>query len=177
MAIVYRKVLDDLEEKLGGLMPRGGWVGGWGGNCIVPLPPAALRQLVEHGPGLEDALMPESALPRARSILGLGGWVVCHARPGAMMDFVAISRRVSPGRLTEYAWDRLIQWARYLVNTKGPQLTMRKCLSRTNAGFFSDSSSLNGPVPGSSYDGACMQLATGDPVVAESFISVVSKGS
>ena len=44
---------------------------------------------------------------------------------------------------------------------------MRKCPSRTNAALCSDSSSLNGPVPGSSYGEVCMQFATGDPVVAE----------
>ena len=38
--------------------------------------------------------------------------------PDAMLGLVVVSRRVSPGRLTKYAWDRLIQWARYLVNTK-----------------------------------------------------------
>ena len=50
--------------------------------------------------------MPEAILPRARSTLGLGGWVVCHARPDAMLGLVVVSRRVSPGRLTKYAWDR-----------------------------------------------------------------------
>ena len=62
-------------------------------------------------------------------------------------------------------------WARYLVNTKDLQHTMRKCPARTNAAFFSDSSSLNGPVPGSSNGGACMQFATGDPAVAETAMS------
>ena len=79
---------------------------------------------------------------------------LCHEHLGAMMGYVAISRRLSPGQLTEYAWDKLIQWARFLVNTKDLQLTMRKCPSRTNATFFTGSTSLNGPVPGSSYDGA-----------------------
>ena len=88
-----------------------------------------------------------------------------------MLDFVAISRRVSPGRLTEYAWGRPIQWARHLVKTKDLQLAMRKCPLRTGAAFFSGPSSLNGPVPGSSYGGACMQLATDDPAVAETTMS------
>ena len=88
-----------------------------------------------------------------------------------MLGFVAVSRRVSPGRLTECAWDRLIQWARYLVNTKDLQLKMRKCPAGTNAAFFSDSSSLNGTAPGSSFGGACMQFATGDPAMAETAMS------
>ena len=160
------KALGDLEEKLGDLKPGAGT----GAHCIVPLPPAALRQL-EHGPGHENALVPDSVLPRARSILGLGGWVVCHARPNAMSGFVAVSRRVSPGKLTEYAWDRPIQWARYLINTKDLQLARRKCPTGTNTAFFSDSPSLNGPVPGSSYGGACMQFKTCDPAMAAAVMS------
>ena len=42
------------------------------------------------------------------SALGLVRWIVYHARPDSKPAFVAISRRVSPGRLIEYAWDRLI---------------------------------------------------------------------
>ena len=68
MTIGCGKALGDLEEKLGDLRPGAGA----GAHCTVPLPPAALRQL-ERGPGLENALMPDSVLPRARSILGLGG--------------------------------------------------------------------------------------------------------
>ena len=88
-----------------------------------------------------------------------------------MLWFVAISRRVSPGRLTEYAWDRFIRWGRCLVNTKGIQHTTRRCPPESVAAVFSYSSSLNGPVPGSSYAGACMQFATGNPAVAEAVIS------
>ena len=43
-----------------------------------------------------------------------------------MLAIVAISRRVSPGRLPEYAWDRLIQWATYPAKTRDIQLTMRE---------------------------------------------------
>ena len=126
----------------------------------------ALR-LLEYGPGPDNALMLESILPRARSVLGLGGWVVFHARPDAMLGFATISPFVSPGRQTDYAWQMLIRWERY----QDLQLTMRKCPLRAGAGFFSDSSSLNGPVPGSSYDGACIQFSTGDPAVAGTTMS------
>ena len=53
------------------------------------------------------------------------------------------------------------------VNTKNIKLTMRRSPLETGASFFSDPFSLNGPVPGSSYAGVCMQFATGDPAVAE----------
>ena len=166
MTISCGKALDDLEKKLGNLKPGEGP----GARCAMPLPPAALREL-ERGPGPANALMPNSILPRARSILGLGGWVVCHAHPDAMLGFVAVSRRVSSGRLTQYAWDRLVPWARYLVNTKELLLTLRKCPAMADAAFISDSSLLNGPAPGSSYGGACMQFAKGDPAVAETVMS------
>ena len=70
----------------------------------------ALRQL-EAGPGPGNALLPDSALPWTRSTLGLGGWVVGHARPDVLLGYAALTRRVSPGRLTQNAWDR--QWAIY----------------------------------------------------------------
>ena len=117
--------------------------------------------------------MPKSILPRAHSSLGLRGRVVCQARPGAVLGFVAISRRVSPGRLTEYAWDTLIQWAMYRANNKNIQLATRQCPPRTGAAFFSDFYSLNGPVLGISYDGACLQFATGDPAMAGTVMSGV----
>ena len=48
---------------------------------------------------------------------------------------------------------------------------MRQCPLRAGAAFFSDPFSLNGPVPGSSYGGACMQFATGDQAGAETTMS------
>ena len=60
--------LGDLEKKLGDLKPGEGL----GARCTVPHPPTALREL-ERGPRPKNALMPDSILPRARGILGLGG--------------------------------------------------------------------------------------------------------
>ena len=99
--------------------------------------------------------MPEVVLPRARSSPGLGGWVVSHARPETMLGFVAVSMRVIPGRLTECALERLVQWAGYLANNKVIQLTMRRCRRESGSLLFSGSSSLNGPVLGSSFAGTC----------------------
>mmetsp|Transcript_4070 Transcript_4070/g.9688 ORF Transcript_4070/g.9688 Transcript_4070/m.9688 type:complete len:126 (-) Transcript_4070:309-686(-) len=48
---------------------------------------------------------------------------------------------------------------------------MRKCPPRAGAAFFSDSSSLNGPVPGSSCGGTYMQSTTGDPAEAGTVMS------
>ena len=77
-----------------------------------------LELKLEYIPGPDNALVLESTPLRARSNLGLGGWILSHAPPrrraGLRRDLAA--REL--GRLTEYAWDRPIQWARYLVNTK-----------------------------------------------------------
>ena len=104
------------RRKLEDLMP------GEGGGVRCPLhrPAPSGGPASSQGPTARWCIIPFP--PRARSILGLGGRIVFHARPDAMLRFVASSRRVSPGRLAEYA---PIQWARCLVNTKDIQLTMR----------------------------------------------------
>ena len=110
-------------------------------------------------------------LPRARRILGLAGLVVCHVRPGAVLAFVVISRREIPGRFTEHAWNRLIQWATYLVKTSDVHLAMREATAGTGAACFSESPALNGPIPGSSYAGACIQFSAGDPALPDTAMS------
>ena len=81
----------------------------------------------EPGPG--GALLPASVLPRALLVLRLGGWVVCRTRPGAMLAFAALSQHVRPGRLTEYAWARPLEWARYLVHTSDIKLAVHKAVT------------------------------------------------
>ena len=85
---------------------------GSGPTCTTQFPKGTMRQL-EAGPGPGNAPLPESALPRACSTLGLGGKIVGHARPGVLLGYAALTRRVSPGRLTQNAWDR--QWAIYFA--------------------------------------------------------------
>ena len=105
------EALGDLEDKLAGLSMLGS-----GSRCTTPLLEGALRQLGD-GSGLGNELLPDSFLPRARNFLGLGGWVVGHARPGGLLGYVALTRRITPGQLTQYEWDRVVQWATYLVKT------------------------------------------------------------
>ncbi|GAG47933.1 unnamed protein product, partial [marine sediment metagenome] len=85
--------MGNLGEKLDGLSPRLEA----GAKCTSPLLPGAFSRL-ECGAGPDIALVPESVLPWAYSILRLAGWIVRHARHVAMLAFVAISRRVGPGR-------------------------------------------------------------------------------
>ena len=96
IAISFHKATYNLAEKLSGLDPRSGA----GAQCASPLPVGSLSRH-ESGAGPDKRLLPDSALPRARGALELAGWVVCHARPGTMLAFVAIAWWVSPGRLAE----------------------------------------------------------------------------
>ena len=98
ITISCHKATGDLVEKLSGLGPRFGA----GVPCTSPLPEGPLSRL-EIGAGPGSRLLPVWALFRARSTLELVGWIVCHARLGAKLASVKIARRVSPGRLTEYA--------------------------------------------------------------------------
>ena len=66
--ISCNKATDDLAEKVGGLAPRAGA----GAQCTTPLPEKSLS-FMELGAGPENRLLPDSALPRARSTLGLAG--------------------------------------------------------------------------------------------------------
>ena len=86
----YHKAMDDIVEKLSGLGPA----------------PSADSS---PAPGPTARCCPTRRfLGRRAASLGLAEWIVCHARPDAMLAFAAISRRVSPGRFSKYLWDRLI---------------------------------------------------------------------
>ena len=74
ITISCNKATDDLAEKLDGLAPRVGA----GAQCTTPLPEKSLS-MPERGAGPGNRLLPDSALPRARRILGLAGRIVCHA--------------------------------------------------------------------------------------------------
>jgi len=65
---VKSKALGILSDELSGLGHRIGV----GAQCSSLLPPGALSRL-ECSAGPDNALMPESVLPRGRSILGLAG--------------------------------------------------------------------------------------------------------
>ena len=95
--------LGDLGEKLARMSLLGS-----GSRRTTPLPEGALRQL-EVGPGPGNKLLPDPFLPRARRIRGLGGWVVGHARPGGLLGYSALTRSTTSGRLTQYAWGRVVQ--------------------------------------------------------------------
>ena len=57
------------------------------------------------------------------------------------------------------------------MKTRDVHLAMRKAAAETGAACYSDSPALNGPVPGSSYGGACLQYLTGDPKLSDTVMS------
>ena len=77
-----------------------------------------------------------------------------------MLAFVAISRRVSPGRFNEHVWGRQIQWDTYLAKTRDVHLTIREAAARTGEACFSGSSALKGPIPGRSFAGSSNRRET-----------------
>ena len=128
----------------------------------TPLQEGALRQLMD-GPGPGRRLLPDSFLPRARRILGLGGWIVDHTRPGGLLGYAARARDPPdhPGAPCPVSLDRIVQWATYLAKTKDLKFTIRQAPPGAEAAIFSDSSTLNGPSPGSSHGGTCQKFSTG----------------
>jgi len=57
------------------------------------------------------------------------------------------------------------------VRTRDVHLSMRKAAVGTGAACYSDSPEINGPVPGSSYGGACLRYLTGDPSLPDTVMS------
>ena len=160
MELSCGKALRDLADKLTDLpKPRGT-------TCATPLPENGLRQLQE-GPSDGNPLMPTDLLPRARSIVGLGGWIVCHVRPDAFLAFVAVSQNLA-SNFTRHAWERILQWAHYLVDTRDLKLILR----RTGCApvQYVDSSALNGP-RGGSFGGHVTQFVEGDPAAPDAKVS------
>lgn len=70
------------------------------------------------------AVKDPSHVKRARSILGIGGYVVCQARPDAYFAFIVLSQLVGRG-MTRAVWNAILRWAWYLVHTKHLKLCFR----------------------------------------------------
>ena len=114
-------------------------------------------------------MLPDSVLARARSILGLAGWI--HQAPrhaGVRRDLPADEHRalhrvrVGPppnpvGNLP--------------AKTRDVHLAMRVAAAGTDAACFSDSFTLNGPISGSSYTGTCIQFSAGYPALPDKVMS------
>ena len=114
-----------------------------------PMAEDALTRLFRVRPeakGKEDYFM-----KKARTILGIGGYVVCQTRPDAYFAFIVLSQLVGRG-LTNDVWKAILRWAWYLVNTKHLKLCYRP-EGRGDWMAYTDSSLANAEGAGS-YGGA-----------------------
>ena len=63
-------------------------------------------------------------VPDARSIVGLGLFVVRGARPDGLFAVIAVSQHIA-NNLSPYVWECVLRWAYYLVHTKHFRLVFR----------------------------------------------------
>jgi len=145
------KAIDNLAEKLAGL---GEEHQSWARKlkADVPMVGSGLRDIAEE-PSDENPLMPVALLETARSIMGLGGWIVCTLRADAYFAYTALAKRLVTN-FTSNVWRAVVRWATYIVETKAIRMTYRKPPAGAQFMFFSDSSALNGP-DSTSYGGWC----------------------
>jgi hypothetical protein len=88
-------------------------------NCDTPMTGDALQRMREfEGPFLTDMI------PKARSIVGLGIFIVRGARPDGLFAGIAVSQHIV-NNLTTYVWECVLRWATYLVRTKHLRLIFR----------------------------------------------------
>jgi hypothetical protein len=113
---------------------------------------AALRARPVDGQVDGPVAMRESVRECARSLLGLGGYIVVQFRPDGALAYSAISGQISQN-FTNVVWRAVLQFCAYLVATRDLALTFRRT-GRDIAGY-ADSSALNG-ANGHSWGGYCL---------------------
>ena len=118
-------------------------------SCDTPMDPAVVS-LLSAPPSESNPLLPER-IDAARSILGLGMYVVRGTRPDGLFAATALAPYVVVN-LTRVVWSALLRWAHYLVDTRETRLLLRPIAPGTLPAFAacSDSSSINYPSPGDS---------------------------
>jgi hypothetical protein len=88
-------------------------------NCAMPMVGDALLRM------RETAELPLTELiPKARSIVGLGIFIVRGARPDGLFAGIAVSQHIV-NNLTPFVWECVLRWATYLVRTRHFRLVFR----------------------------------------------------
>ena len=88
-------------------------------NCDTPMVGDALQRMREStDPPLTDLI------PKARSIVGLGIFIVRGARPDGLFAGIAVSQHIV-NNLTPFVWECVLRWATYLVRTRHYRLIFR----------------------------------------------------
>jgi hypothetical protein len=121
----------------------------------TPMDPLVLPALAAP-PSDSNPLLPDN-ISAARSILGLGMYVVRGTRPDGLFAGTALAPFVVVN-LTRTVWMALLRWAHYLVDTRETRLLLRPIPEGTLPSFIccSDSSSINYTVPDDSVPPASM---------------------
>lgn len=78
----------------------------------------ALRSAPSDSNPLQDSTLQSAA----RSILGLGGFIVCNLRPDGYFAFVVLTQHIAH-HFTLAVWKALLRWAYYLIDTQQLRLT------------------------------------------------------
>jgi hypothetical protein len=121
----------------------------------TPMDPLVVPALAAP-PSDSNPLLPDN-ISAARSILGLGMYVVRGTRPDGLFAGTALAPFVVVN-LTRTVWMALLRWAHYLVDTRETRLLLRPIPEGTLPSFIccSDSSSINYTVPDDSVPTASM---------------------
>jgi histone deacetylase 1/2 len=117
----------------------------------TPMAEDALTRLFLEAPARDGTFV-----TKARSILGIGGYVVCQARPDAYFAFIVLSQLVGRG-ITNNIWKAILRWAWYLVNTKDLKLYYHRGDGSLDWVAYTDSSMGNAQGAGS-YGGAAFHF-------------------
>jgi len=112
---------------------------------------SGLKDIME-APSPKNPLLPEMH-SKARSIMGLGGWIACTLRADAFFAFTALATQLAKN-FTLGVWRAVLQWAHYIVATKWVRMTYRTPPAGGQVINFADSSLINAP-NGGSFGGHC----------------------
>ena len=111
-------------------------------SCETPMDPLVVAAL--SAPPSESNPLCSDKISDARSILGLGMYVVRGTRPDGLFAGTALAPFVVVN-LTRTVWMALLRWAHYLVDTRETRLLLRPVPEGALPSFVccSDSSSIN----------------------------------
>jgi hypothetical protein len=114
-----------------------------GFTAAYPMASAGLKLM--HSPvSASNPAMSAQHHELARSIVGLGGFIVCNIRPDAYFAFVAITQHLGQ-HFTLQVWKAILRWAHYLLVNRSCSLTYRNVDQNSNWCSYSDSALANLP--------------------------------
>jgi hypothetical protein len=135
VSLSCERLYSDLEVKMS--QPGCGIPAGF--KIDYPMATTALADFRLPAHEVTNPMQGDDIKEEARSIVGLGGFIVCNVRPDAHFAFVVLCQYVGC-RLTLNVWKGIRRWAHYLIATRELHLTYRKPAGDTEWSMHSDSS-------------------------------------